>query len=100
MVIIQLQKLLSEKKIYLTIYRVLVIGMVLFGSLAKIQLVWDLADVSMGLMAIINLIAIALLGKIAFKVLIDYQEQKRSGIKEPLFKASSIPGLKNADEWK
>ena len=91
---------LSEKKSYLFIYRVLVIAMVIFGSLAKIDLVWNLADVFMGLMAIINLIAIALLGNIAFKALADYQEQKRSGIKEPLFKANSIPGLKNVDEWK
>ena len=91
---------LSEKKSYLVIYRLLVVFMVLFGSMSKIDLVWNLADVFMGLMAIINLIAIALLGNIAFKALADYQEQKRSGIKEPLFKASSIPELKNVDEWK
>ena len=73
--------------------------MVLFGSLTKVELVWNLADLCMGLMAILNLIAIAFLGKFAFLALKDYTAQKKSGIKTPVFKASSIPGLKNADEW-
>lgn len=90
---------LTEKKSYLFIYRLLVIVMVFFGSIAEVEVVWNLADVFMGLMAIINLIAITLLSKQAFLALQDYTEQKRSGIKEPLFKASSIPGLKNVSEW-
>ena len=73
--------------------------MVFFGSIAEVEVVWNLADVFMGLMAIINLVAITLLSKQAFLALQDYSEQKRSGIKEPLFKASSIPGLKNVSEW-
>ncbi|WP_024615073.1 alanine/glycine:cation symporter family protein [Clostridium sp. Ade.TY] len=91
---------LSKNKIVLYVYRFLVVGMVLFGSIAEIDIVWNLADVFMGLMAITNLIAITLLSKQAFLALKDYQDQKRSGIKEPLFRASSIPGLKNVTEWK
>ena len=65
------------------------------------DIVWNLADVFMGLMAIINLIAIVLLGKIAFKALEDYNKQKKAGIKEPVFKASSIPELDDeVTEWK
>lgn len=90
---------LTNKKIYLTLYRVFVAVMVFFGAIANLQIVWDLADVFMGLMAIINLIAIALLGKFAFKALDDYRTQKKAGIKEPVFKASSIPELKNVEEW-
>lgn len=90
---------LTNKKIYLTLYRVFVAIMVFFGAIANLQIVWDLADVFMGLMAIINLIAIALLGKFAFKALDDYRTQKKAGIKEPVFKASSIPELKNVEEW-
>ena len=74
--------------------------MVLFGSVASMDLVWNLADVFMGLMAIINLIAIVLLSKIAFKALDDYKKQKRSGIKDPIFDASSIPELSDEEiEW-
>lgn len=90
---------LNDKKWFLFAYRVCVVLMVLFGSVAKVDVVWNLADVFMGLMAIVNLIAIFMLSKYAFLALRDYTEQKKSGIKEPVFKASSIPGLKNAKEW-
>lgn len=90
---------LNDKKWFLFAYRVCVVLMVLFGSVAKVDVVWNLADVFMGLMAIVNLIAIFMLSKYAFLALKDYTKQKKSGIKEPVFKASSIPGLKNAKEW-
>ena len=67
------------------LYRILVGGMVMFGSLASLNLVWSLADVAMALMSICNLIAIFLLGKYAFRLLDDYLEQKRKGIKSPVF---------------
>lgn len=90
---------LNDKKWFLFAYRVCVVLMVLFGSVAKVDVVWNLADVFMGLMAIVNLVAIFMLSKYAFLALKDYTAQKKSGIKEPVFKASSIPGLKNAKEW-
>ena len=67
------------------LYRILVGGMVMFGSQASLNLVWSLADVTMALMSICNLIAIVLLGKYAFRLLDDYLEQKRKGIKSPVF---------------
>jgi len=52
----------------------------------------------MGLMAIINLIAISILGKIAFSALNDYTKQKANGI-DPVFDKTSIKGLKNVESW-
>lgn len=89
---------INGNKICLMLYRVCVVGMVMFGSIAQIQVVWDMADLFMGIMAIINLIAIALLGKIAIDVLKDYVSQKEKGL-DPQFKKSSIPGLKNVECW-
>ncbi len=83
---------------WIFLYRVSVIGMVLMGSVAKVQLVWDMADLFMGAMALINLIAIALLGKIAFAALKDYARQKKEG-KDPVFTVNSIKGLKNVECW-
>ncbi|MFF2177708.1 alanine/glycine:cation symporter family protein [Lysinibacillus sp. NPDC058147] len=79
-------------------YRILVLAMVMFGSLAQVDLVWNLADLFMGLMAIINITIILLLGKIAFKVLDDFTMQRNAG-KNPVFYAKSIPTLKNTDCW-
>lgn len=90
---------MSENKKTLNIFRAGVVVMVLFGSLTRVDIVWNLADVFMGLMAIINLIAIALLGKYAFIALDDYTNQKKSGIKNPIFKASNIKGLENIECW-
>ncbi|MFJ6210870.1 alanine/glycine:cation symporter family protein [Lysinibacillus sp. NPDC092081] len=79
-------------------YRILVLAMVMFGSLAQVELVWNLADLFMGLMAIINITVILLLGKIAFRVLDDFTMQRNAG-KNPVFYAKSIPTLKNTDCW-
>lgn len=92
---------ITSKKIYLSIYRISVALMVFFGSLVSMDIVWNLADLFMGLMAVINLIAIVLLSKIAFKALEDYTTQKKAGIKDPVFKSSSIPELNDeVTEWK
>ncbi|GEB34981.1 MULTISPECIES: alanine/glycine:cation symporter family protein [Brevibacillus] len=89
---------LKTSKLWLMLYRVSVLAMVLFGAVAKVQLVWDLADLFMGLMVVVNLIAIFMLSKVAFAALRDYQEQKKAG-KDPVFYKDSIPGLENADAW-
>ena len=90
---------INLSKTGLNIFRALVVAMVLLGSLTKVQVVWNLADVSMGLMAIINLVAIALLGKYAFMALDDYTAQKKSGIKDPVFEAKKFKGLEKVQCW-
>lgn len=87
----------SNKKVLL-FYRYSVLAMIIFGSVAKVQLVWDLADLFMGFMVIVNLIAILLLSKVAFAALKDYKKQKREG-KDPVFYKDSIPGLENVEGW-
>lgn len=82
----------------LFIYRVLVVGMVIFGAVVKVELVWNLADLFMGIMALINLVAIVMLGKIAIAALKDYKEQRDEG-KDPIFYADSIPGLDGIECW-
>lgn len=57
-----------------------------------------MADLIMGAMAIVNLIAIALLAKIAVRALTDYQHQRKQGI-DPVFYKNSLPDLKNIEAW-
>ncbi|MBP2630144.1 MAG: alsT 1 [Firmicutes bacterium] len=90
---------LHSSKTWLTIFRIAVIGMVLFGSVAKISIVWDMADLFMAFMAITNLIAILCLAKYAIIALNDYAEQKRKGIKEPTFDPSILPSKKGSEVW-
>jgi alanine or glycine:cation symporter, AGCS family len=90
---------IKDSKIAVNIFRVLVVAFVYFGSVAKVQLVWDLADVFMGIMAIINLLAILMLWKVARKVLHNYQEQRKAG-KEPVFYADDVEGIGEVECWK
>ncbi|WP_392486781.1 alanine/glycine:cation symporter family protein [Haloimpatiens sp. FM7315] len=89
---------IKTSKAWLFIYRVFVVGMVIFGSLTQVQIVWDMADLFMGLMALINLIAIFQLGNIAFAALKDYVSQKKQG-KDPVFTKHSIEGLTDIECW-
>ncbi|RAH20404.1 alanine:cation symporter family protein, partial [Vibrio vulnificus] len=65
-----------------------------FGAIAPLPVVWALADVSMGLMAIVNLVAILLLSGIVIKLAKDYNRQLQAG-KLPTFNADDFPELKS-----
>lgn len=91
-------RFITPKKNVLYLYRLLVGGMVMFGALASLDLAWSLADITMGLMTICNLVAISLLSKQAFLLLRDYVHQKRSGIISPIFDKNKIPELKEKAE--
>lgn len=91
---------LHSNKAWLNGFRICVVGMVLFGSVAKISLVWDMADLFMALMAITNLIAITCLMKYALIALKDYVAQKKQGIVDPVFRAEIMPNQKGISLWK
>lgn len=91
-------ELINAHRGWLQGYRVLVLAMVMFGALAKVQLVWNMADLFMGMMAIINIVVIVLLGTLAAKVLEDYVAQRKRGL-DPQFYAKNIGGLTNTECW-
>lgn len=86
-------RFITKRKEVIHIYRILVGGMVFFGSIASLKFVWSLADVTMALMAICNLIAIIMLGKYAFRLLDDYLTQKKDGIKSPVFSKDKMKDI-------
>lgn len=75
---------IKNSKVVLNLFRATCVLAVFLGAQADFSLVWNIADVTMGFMAIVNIIAIFLLGKVAFKVLDDYEKQKKEG-KNPVF---------------
>ena len=77
----------------LVVFRLIFLSMVMFGALATLPTVWAMADVSMGLMAIVNLIAILLLSGTVIKLAKDYNRQLDAG-KVPTFNANDYPELK------
>ncbi|WP_110647880.1 alanine/glycine:cation symporter family protein [Salinicola peritrichatus] len=85
-----------------SVLRVAVLAMVMIGSVAQLQFVWDFADLAMGLMATTNLIAILILCPIALRTLRDYERQRRDGVREPTFDPKGVlkrPEQVDADVW-
>ncbi len=78
----------------LLLFRLIVLGMVMFGAMASLPFVWNLADLSMGLMAITNLIAILLLFPLVLKLARDYNAQLKAG-KLPTFDAAQYPEVQD-----
>ncbi len=95
-------RFITKKSWALHSYRVFVAAMVMIGSLISLNTAWGLADITMSLMTICNLIALALLGNKALVLLKDYLRQRAEGIKTPIFKKESMPEFKNSpgiDSW-
>ena len=88
---------IKNNKTLLFVFRITCIVAIFLGAQAEFSLVWNLADVTMGLMAIVNIIAIFLLSGTVVKVLNDYEKQKKQGIK-PVFHEKNV-GIKNT-VWK
>ncbi|PKH83380.1 sodium:alanine symporter [Pseudomonas sp. Choline-02u-1] len=80
-----LRFMFGEPKKMLIIYRLVVLVMVFWGANEDLSTVLAFADITMTLLALVNLIAMALLFKICLRLLNDYEAQRRSGIKTPVF---------------
>ena len=89
-------RFITKSRMTLTIYRLLVGIMVMAGAMMSLNMVWSLADITMGLMTLCNLIAITMLGGKVILLLADYRSQKRKGI-DPVFRKSEIKEFANDD---
>ncbi|MEN4752868.1 alanine/glycine:cation symporter family protein [Pseudomonas sp. Ps21-P2] len=88
-----LRFLLGENRKAIFGYRVLVLALILWGAVEDLGTVFAFADITMTLLAFVNLIALAMLFKIALRVLKDYDAQRKAGIKTPVFDSSQFPDL-------
>ena len=84
-------RFISRRPIYLWAYRILVGAMVMCGAVMSLDLAWSLADVTMGLMTVCNLIAIVLLARQALWLLRDYTDKRCRGIDSPTFHREEMP---------
>ncbi len=80
---------IKNSKVVLNVFRVTCVLAVFLGAQADFSLAWNFADVTMGLMAIVNIVVILILGNVAIKVLKDYEKQKLAG-KKPVFVGEDV----------
>ena len=90
-------RFIRDDKRLLFVFRLSCLAAIFFGAQASFDTVWNLADILMGLMAIVNIFAIFALGGVAVRTLGDYHRQRREG-KNPVFRAADI-GVENTDCW-
>lgn len=69
----------KNAKVMIMIFRFMVLGMVFIGAIASLPSIWNFADLSMGMMALVNLVAILLLSPVALRILRDYERQIKEG---------------------
>ncbi len=91
-------RFITKNRVVLSLFRIAAAAMVMIGALNSLEVAWSLADITMGLEAVVNIIAILLLSRIAINTLKDYEMQKAKGV-NPVFHEKNI-GLNNTDVWK
>lgn len=82
-----------ENKTMFNVLRVLTLGLVIWGSMQDLSTIFGFADVTMGLLAIVNLTALAFLFKMSLSIIKDYDAQLKSGIDEPVFDPDKFSDL-------
>lgn len=92
-------RFITMKKWVINVFRVFTGFVVMLGSVVTLQTAWNMVDLAMGLMTVVNLVAIFLLSPKVFALLRNYIEQRRSG-KDPQLKRSMMPEIeKDIECW-
>ncbi len=85
-------------KVFMTIYRIIASLVILLGAGLSADLLWGIADVTMGAMTLINIPVLVILSKYVVRALKDYDNQRRQG-NDPIFKAENIELPHKVDYW-
>lgn len=92
--------LLKKKpgKLFNTIYYIIASLLILLGAGLSADLLWNIADVTMGGMTLINMPVTFLLSKYVIRALNNFTAQRKAG-KDPVFHAKDIDLPHRVDYW-
>jgi AGCS family alanine or glycine:cation symporter len=96
--IVHLYGKMPERK-FVILYYISASLVIFIGAVLDASLLWNVADVFMGLMTIINMPVIIILSKYAIMALKDYEKQRKEG-KDPVFYAKNIDLPIDVECWK
>jgi AGCS family alanine or glycine:cation symporter len=68
-----------DNRVIFAVFRVLMLVLILWGSMQNLSTIFSFADLTMALLALVNLIALALMLKVCFRLMRDYDDQSRAG---------------------
>lgn len=84
----------EENKLLFMGFRFLTLALVIWGSLQDLSTVFGFADLTMGLLALVNLAALIMLFKLGLKVMNDFEKQLKAGERQPVFSIDKFPTVK------
>lgn len=92
-------RFITKKKMYVNIFRIFTAVTVMSGALMSLQEAWSIVDLAMGIMTLVNLVAIIQLSPKVFFLLDDYMKQRRAG-QDPVFRKSVMKeGREDVECW-
>jgi AGCS family alanine or glycine:cation symporter len=91
-------KFITENRIVLYVFRAAALAVIFIGTRVSFDTAWNITDILMALVAIVNILAVFALRKVCVATLKNYEES-REATEEPVFRAKDI-GLTNTDCWK
>ena len=83
---------IKDSRLGVFVYRLAVAAMVMIGAVVSLDFAWSMADITMALLTLCNLVAIVLLSRQAVFLLQDYRQQKKEG-KNPVFTKDKMPEI-------
>ena len=73
------------EKAMIWLFRFAILGATVFGAIREANVIWQLGDIGVGLLAWVNVIALLILCKKATTALKDYESRLKTGEKDPAF---------------
>ncbi len=89
----------NPSKVFWVCYYIVASLIIFVGAGLSADLLWNIADITMGGMTLINIPVILILGKYAIRALNDYCNQRKEG-KDPVFLAKNIELPHEVEYWK
>lgn len=90
-------RFITKSKMPVFAFRIFTGLMVMAGAMMDLQTAFSFVDIVMGLMTILNLVAILMLFPQVRKLLLHYEKEKREG-REPTFHRSDMPEIEDRVE--
>ena len=88
----------QPSKTFMKGFRIVSALVVFIGAGMEVSMLWNISDVLMGVMALINIPVILILSNTALKALADYEKQKKDG-ENPVFRTRDIGLEYETDYW-
>ena len=85
-------------KVFNTVYYIVASLVILLGAVLNADLLWGVADVTMGAMTLLNMPVLFMLSKYVVRALDDFVKQRKAG-KDPVFLAKNIGLPHQTDYW-